>query len=283
MPELREPHALAILRPWIDVGSVGSMMLEALENHFHAKPLAKLVKPGNFFDFTRYRPIVRLVGGQREVEVPNSFINHARQSESNGNDFLTCHLLEPHMLGEDYVDSVLKVLKKLAVKRYCLIGSMYDVVPHTRPLIVSGSASASLEEKLRKLGVQPINYEGPTTIAILISQLAQRYDIEVLTLVVHLPQYVRLERDYAGTLRIMEVLSSLYHFPFSLEEFRNKADRQNEEMNQTMERESQFRQVVQQLEMYYDARVGEVKKEQPKLSPEIEEFLREVTRRFEQG
>ena len=282
LPELREPHALAILRPWIDVGSVGSMTVAVLENHFHAKPLAKLVKPGNFFDFTRYRPIVRLVEGQREVEIPNSFINHARPSEPGGNDFLIFHLLEPHMLGEDYVDSVLKVLQKLAIKRYCLIGSMYDVVPHTRPLIVSGSATGPVEGELRKLDVRPINYEGPTTIAILISQLAPRYNIEVMTLIVHLPQYVRLERDYAGTLRLMEVLCSLYHFPFALEELRNKAEKQSEEMNRAMERESQLREVVQQLEIHYDARVSEAEKEQPKLSPEIEEFLREVTRRFEQ-
>ena len=281
LPELHEPHALAILRPWIDVGSVGSMTATLLENHLHAKPLGELIKPGNFFDFTRYRPVIHLVKGQRQVEIPNTFINYARQSD--GDDFLLFHLLEPHMLGEVYADSVLKVLQKLAVKRYCLIGGMYDVVPHTRPLIVTGSATGSVEGELRKLGVQPSDYEGPTTIAILISQQAPKHNIEVMSLIVHLPQYVRLEKDYAGALRLTELLCSLYHFPFSLEELRDKAEKQNEETSLAMDREPQLKQAIQQLETYYDARVTKAEKEQPKLSPEVENFLREVTRRFGQS
>ncbi len=58
VPELREPHALTMLRPWVDVGSVGSLVLLWLESLFQAKDLARLVRPGNFFDFTRYRPII---------------------------------------------------------------------------------------------------------------------------------------------------------------------------------------------------------------------------------
>lgn len=278
LPELREPHALAILIPWIDVGGVGSMTVTLLEKHFHAKPLGKLIKPGNFFDFTRYRPVIRSVKGRRKVEIPNSFINHVRLPD--GNDLLLFHLLEPHMQGEIYADSVLKILRKLGVKRYCLLGSMYDAVPHTRPLIVSGRGASSVEGELHKLGVQPSDYEGPTTIAILISQQAPRYGIEVMSLVVHLPQYVSLEKDYGGVLRLMELLGSLYHFSFDLEEVRRKAAKQNEELNLAMDREPQLKRVVQQLEAYYDAQAAKVEEEQPKLSPEVEEFLHEVTKRF---
>jgi len=265
LPELHEPHALAILIPWIDVGGVGSMTVTLLEKHLHAKPLGKLIKPGNFFDFTRYRPVIRSVKGRRKVEIPNSFINHVRLP--GGNDLLLLHLLEPHMQGEVYADSVLKVLRKLGVKRYCLLGGMYDAVPHTRPLIVSGRAASSVEGELHKLGVQPSDYEGPTTITILISQQAPRYDIEVMSLIVHLPQYVSLEKDYGGVLRLMELLCSLYHFSFGLEEVRRKAAKQNEELNLAMDREPQLKRAVQQLEAYYDARATKVEEGQPKLSP----------------
>jgi len=44
------------------------------------------------------------------------------------------------MLGELYVNSVLQLLKAFKVKRYCLLGSMYDMVPHTKKLLVSGGA-----------------------------------------------------------------------------------------------------------------------------------------------
>jgi hypothetical protein len=36
------------------------------------KELAKLAKPGNFFDFTRYRPILYYEEGIRQVKIPNT-------------------------------------------------------------------------------------------------------------------------------------------------------------------------------------------------------------------
>ena len=281
LPDLGEPHALAVLRPWVDVGNVGSMTIQLLESYLHAEPLGKLAKPGDFFDFTRYRPVIHLVEGKRKVEIPNSFINYGRRSGDN--DFVLFQLLEPHMQGEVYAESVLKVLRKLEVRRYCLLGGMYDAVPHTRPLIISGSAVGPVEKELRRRGVHSSNYEGPTTIAILVSQQAPKYNIEVMSLIVHLPQYVRLEKDYAGVLCLMELLCSLYHLPIELEELRHKAEKQNEEMNLAMDKEPHLKQAIQQLERYYEARGNKVEEEPPKLSPEVEKFLREATRRFGQS
>ena len=36
-PELRDPHLLVVLKPWIDVGSVGTLALETLERHLGAE------------------------------------------------------------------------------------------------------------------------------------------------------------------------------------------------------------------------------------------------------
>ncbi len=65
IPELREPHVFATLRPWIDVNNVGTLTLNGLEAQFGAKELAKLARPGNFFDFTRYRPTLYCEEGVR--------------------------------------------------------------------------------------------------------------------------------------------------------------------------------------------------------------------------
>ena len=56
VPELKDPHAFAMIRPWVDVGSVGTLTLSRLERFLGSKELGKLARPGNFFDFTRYRP-----------------------------------------------------------------------------------------------------------------------------------------------------------------------------------------------------------------------------------
>ncbi len=131
LPELKEPHALVRLQPWVDVGSVGTLTLSWLEKCFEAKELARLARPGNFFDFTRYRPTSYFRGGRRHLIIPNSHITYGKRE--TGNDFLFFHLLEPHSHGEVYVESVLRLLARFGVKRYCLLGSMYDYVPHTKP------------------------------------------------------------------------------------------------------------------------------------------------------
>ena len=282
LPELKEPHALATLRPWVDVGNVGTLTLSWLEAQTQADQLAKLARPGNFFDFTRYRPTLYRRGGDPQVVIPNTYINYSKKSD--GNDFLFIHLLEPHMHGEDYIDSVVELMAKFGVKRYCLLGSMYDFVPHTRPLLVTGGASGKqAEQELSRAGIESSSYEGPTTIAYLISQQAPEVGIESMGLIVHLPQYTQPDEDYMGTARIMQILSSIYNIPVN-EATVKKATQQLEQIKTAVERNPEVKAVVEQLEAHYDVRLESKEDKKPShLSPEVERFLREMERRFRQG
>jgi hypothetical protein len=284
IPELREPHALAIVKPWVDVGNAGTLTLSYLESYMNAQALGQIARPGNFFDFTRYRPTLYSKEGRREVHVPNSSINYAKGKE--GHDYIFLHLLEPHMLAEAYVDSVFRLLKSFGVKRYCLIGSMYDMVPHTRPLLVTGTGSnLKLQNELEVANVISSDYEGPTTIAYLISQLALQIGMETLTLIVHLPQYLVMENDYRGKKRLMEVLSVLYDFPLAKDDAakaREQQDQVSDLAEKFIQQEPNYRLILSQVEAYYDSRVGQSLKE-TKLSPEVEKFLRDLGRRFGQG
>ena len=280
LADLKEPHAIAMLRPWIDVGSVGSLVISHLEAYLDAKELGRLAKPGNFFDFTRYRPVIHLKEGQRQVVVPNTVVTFAKRE--TGNDFVFLHLLEPHMLGEVYVNSVLVLLEKLGVKRYCLLGSMYDYVPHTRPLMVTGRASEeTVDEQLRKAGVRSSDYQGPTTITYLIGQKAIELGIEIMSMIVHVPQYTQLDDDYMGQVRLMEVLCPLYGLPMGQSDI-NRAEQQRRRIDTAMETSPEVREIVTQLEAHYDARVVSPEKEEEisRLSPEVDRFLREMERRF---
>jgi predicted ATP-grasp superfamily ATP-dependent carboligase len=275
IPELKEPHVLATLRPWIDVNNVGSLTLDGLEAQFGAKELAKLAKPGNFFDFTRYRPILYLEGGTRQVKIPNTMLSYARRD--TGNALLFLRMLEPHSMAEDYVDSVLELLKACHVKRYSLLGSMYDAVPHTKPLLVSGRASGkAAEQDLKKAGVQSSNYQGPTTITSLITQKAPELGIETMTFIVSLPQYVNTEEDYLGKVRLLEILNLLYDIPIDKKDF-EKAARQRSLINQRVETTPELKKVLPQLEAIYGVRIAKKEGERvPGLSPEMEEIFWET-------
>ena len=288
VPELRDPHAFAMVRPWVDVGSVGTLTLNRLERFLGSKELGKLERPGSFFDFTRYRPTIKLVKGVREVKVPNSIVRYAKTE--NGPDYLFLHLLEPHSNGEDYTDSILEVVKHFGIKRYCRVGAMYDAVPHTRPLLITGSlGSVPQIKEVPHLKLRGSNYQGPTTIMNLLSEGIEKAEIETINFMVHLPQYVQLEEDYTGASRMIEALSSVYSdIPADLAPVR-RGQRQYRELNATVERNSELKDLIQQMEAYYDAQLDseETSSEDAPavatLSPEIERFLSELGERLEPG
>ena len=81
----------------------------------------------------------------------------------------------------------------------------------------------------------------------------------------------------------MELLCGLYHLPLDLVELRRAAEKQIKELDKAVENEPELKPLIQQLESYYDSRTGKAQKEATKLSPEIEQFLRDVTKRFGQN
>jgi hypothetical protein len=274
LPELKAPHVLAVLRPWIDVGSVGSLSLRRIERHLGAKEVGRLVRPGRYYDFTRYRPKSVLRQGKREYTIPTTSVKVAVRE--NGPDLITLHLLEPHAYGEDFTDSVIEMLEKLGVKRYSMIGAMYDMVPHTRPLLVSGgTVDATNEEEYRMVEVRPSDYEGPTTITQLIFQHAESVKMETRIFVVHLPQYFQVEEDFTGTARLTGILCRIYGLPSRLED-RERGVQQYESLQNVVSDTSEVSRLLSRLEERYDRENSEasVGKDpiQP-LSPQIEEFL----------
>ena len=271
LPELKAPYVFANLRPWVDVNKVGTLVLKELETQFEAKGLAKFAKPGHFFDFTRYRPTLYLEQGVRRVSIPNVRLRYAKREE---NDFLFLHLLEPHAFSEAYIDSVLKIFKTFKVKKYIVLGSMYDMVPHTRPLILhGGGVGREAERDLKKAGVSPSRYQGPTSITTLISHQAPEFGVETVRFTVSLPQYVVVEEDYMGKVRLMETLNLLYNIPMNEDDL-EKAREQRGLISQKVERSPELKQILPQLESMYDVRVKSGGRgETPEISTDIEEML----------
>ena len=210
------------------------------------------------------------------MSIPNTTIRYAKREGQN--DLLLLRLLEPHAHAEFYISSVLKLLKTFKVKKYILLGSMYDMVPHTRPLLVSGYGMGEKAlQDVRKAGILPITYHGPSSIANLITKEAAESGIEVIVLIVSLPQYMVLDEDYLGKLRLMEVLNTLYNIPVAKEDF-EKALEQRDRINERLESSPEVKILLPQLENVYDARTKAMEKEGvPSLTPEMEELFWKIT------
>ena len=271
LPMLKDPHVLAVVRPWIDVGNVGTLTMRRLERHLESKEIGRLVKPGRYYDFTRYRPKSVLKQGVREYSIPSTTISAAVRE--HGPDLITLHMLEPHLYGEDYTDSLIELLKYLGVKRYSMIGAMYDMVPHTRQLLVSGGILDSHNEAEYKLvGVRPSDYEGPTTITYLVSNALDAADIETRIFVVHLPQYFQVEEDFTGTARLMTIMCTLYGLPIRLADS-ERGRQQYASLQNIVTDTSEVAGLLERLEERYDRGNNPDSEPTSDLSPMVEEFL----------
>jgi len=277
VPPLREPHALAMVRPWTDAGSVSALALLELEHRYGARQLAALARPGSFYDFTRYRPTVYIREGRRELAVPNTVISLV--SPPKGPDLVVIKMLEPHMQAETYVDSILLLLERLGVKRYVWLGSMYDSVPHTRPLLVSGGAvGEGAEEEMRRLGIMATDYQGPSTMTFQVIQQAPLRGIEAMWCIVHLPRYVQVQEDYIGKLRLMDLLGRLYGIEIDESDI-DRAREQTDRIEKALQESPDLAAVLPHLEAWYAARLDAQDRSASPLPADVEKFLRELNGR----
>ncbi len=280
LPAMSDARLLIALQPWIDIGSVGTMALTFLKQAWDGKQIGKLARPGQFYDFSRYRPMLFRREGERHVVVPNTYLHHAR--DPHGHDWLFLHALEPHSLGEDYVDGLFALLKHFDVRDYTMVGSMYAPVPHTRPPVVSGGSSSEvLRDRLQRLGARESNYEGPTTILATLPPMAQEASIPAATIILQLPAYAQVERDYRGLLHLLELLSGFYGWELDLDSLRQEADRQRTAMDETAAENIQLKAMVEELERVYDAQTSPGAEEDgAELAPGLETFLKDIESRL---
>tara|TARA_B110000438_G_scaffold58156_1_gene58186 strand:- start:3 stop:857 length:855 start_codon:yes stop_codon:yes gene_type:complete len=266
----KNSHFISILRPWINVGNVGHNAISRLVKIFNLEEIGKLKKPSKYYDMTRYRPEILEEDGERKVRVPNTVI-FGNRIPSERNIFLL-YMLEPHNYAEDYNDAFIDLIKKLNGQRYTSIGGMFDSVPHTRPLPVTGSYKgwippSPLDQTLKRKS----NYVGPTSMTSQLSQiLSKEFSIETLSLMVHIPLYIKLEDDFLATSRLLETLSKIYNFPIDLPE-REKGEKQYKEIHKNLEGNSQVADLIKQFEAN-----EELNNDELGLSPKIEDFLKDL-------
>ena len=299
VPSMKDTCAIGMLRPWIDVGRVGTISLTKLEQYLGASELGRLAKPGRFFDFTRYRPRMRIVNGERVFTKPNTIVNYARD-ENTDRDYVFIHMREPHNFGEDYTDSIMELFQYCNVTEYCRVGGMYDSVPHTRPILVTGAMQEE-QEKMAGAFLNPrrSTYQGPTSIINQVNEDLSQLDIPNTTLMAHLPQYVQLDEDHLGASRLLEVLCSVYGFPMDIAD-KIKGEQQYRDIDSAVDLQSDVGALVKQLETYYDRVLsrpsdnesnpdrdqdqgGVETGQRINLSRNIEDFLDQMGERFEQN
>lgn len=282
VPQLEQPRALAMLKPWIDVGRVGTLTLAKIEQSLEAKELGRLDRPGTFFDFTRYRPRIKITDGIRTLNTPNSEIKYGHDDESD-RDYIFLHLREPHAMSEEYTDSIMAVVEYFGISEYYRVGGMYDTVPHSRPLLVTGTLTPQKTELVRDLiSTGSPSYQGPTSIVNMVAESLEQSNIDCSSLMVHLPQYAQLQEDHMGTATLLRILCTLCGLPETLSDS-TRGSQQYQEISRAVNLNPELQKLIGQFEAYHDSLLNghETSTTDFNFSPEVEQFLQSVSERLD--
>jgi hypothetical protein len=274
---LRNPHCIATLAPWINVGNVGKNVVRRLSEMYSMVHIGNLLNPSNFYDFTRYRPEIFIKTGLKSTKIPNTNVSLIK--DFHDRDLVIIEILEPHALAEKFNDSLLMLFEQLKIERYILLGSMYDSVPHTRPLTVTGSSKGWDESFPDDVKISESSYVGPTSLISRIGERVQReLKIETLSLIVHLPLYLKIDDDYFGASKLLSVLSSLYGFSNNLPEL-GMGEKQYSQVDSAISANPSLKSMIKKFEENYDKSNVDTEIKPADLSPDIEQFLKDVARK----
>ena len=274
IPALKRPRILASLKPWFDAGAVGTLCLDKTETFLDAKPLAALARPGRFYDFTRYRPAYHQRQNQLEFLIPNaSFYYSIREEEQ---DLIFLHVREPNLRGEELIESILEVFKYFEVSQYTVIGGMYDLVPHTRPLLLSHwDDQLDGEDAVPSISALYQAEERPASILELVTRYAAASGVATKTVAVHLPGYLEIPKNWIGVARLQEFICEDYGLPTSWPDHR-QAEELYRNSETYLEKVPDVPQLIRQLEEVYDNWQQSTKGSCLPLYPAVEQFLREL-------
>jgi proteasome assembly chaperone (PAC2) family protein len=186
-PSLRDPIIVCAFKGWNDAGEAASAAVQFLCEAFDAEPIAA-IDPEDYYDFTAVRPTVRLIEGRsRAIDWPeNSF--HAARVPSADRDLIMLRGVEPSLRWKAFCADIDHVADRTGAKMIVTLGALLADVPHSRPVGITGLASA--DGLVERLGFDRTNYEGPTGIVGVLHATSANQGMESVSLWAPVPHYV---------------------------------------------------------------------------------------------
>ena len=281
-PPSNIPTMVTALSGWIDAGEAATGAMRFLVRQLAATPLAA-IDPEDFVDFTQVRPVVRLTAaGERTIRWPrNAF--WLWQPEG-GAGLLLFRGLEPQRRWRTYATLLLDIAARCGVQRIVSLGAVLAAVPHTRPPRVTGSSpDHAWQARLEACGMltRRSRYEGPTGIATIIMDAAQRRGMTSCNVRGQAPHYLQRATNPAVSRALLTAVSRLLDLELDLSPFEAAVRAFRTQCNQAVAQDAAVQAYVRQLEQDYDATGDETPRlrredafNPEQLMQELEDFLR---------
>src|SRR3954452_20298008 len=248
-PSLREPIIVSAFKGWNDAGEAASAAVQFLCEAFDAEPLAT-IDPEDYYDFTAVRPTVRLVEGRsRAIDWPeNSF--SADRVPSADPDLIMLRGVEPSLRWKTFCSSVMDVAEATGAKMMVTLGALLADVPHSRPVGITGLASA--EGLVERLGFERTNYEGPTGIVGVLHATCADAGMESVSLWAPVPHYVAATHNPKAALALVRGFEGIAGTAIDATQLEGASEDYDRQVTAAVAREPDVKAFVERLEEMAD-------------------------------
>lgn len=273
-PQLRDPILIAAFAGWNDASEVATFAAHYLIEQWSVRKLAE-VDPEEFYVFSETRPEVRIPGRfQRHIEWPaNEFFYHA--DHENERDVVVLIGVEPDLKWRTFTDMLTGFCRQQGITTVVTLGSMVANVPHTAPVSLNGTASpAGFAKRLRKAGVQPSRYSGPTGILSVINAACARRRVATASIWGAVPEYLSATPNPKVALAMLARLRDLLDLEIDLTSLELLEAQFERQVAEILAEDPELFAYVRRLEEQHQAE--EAPQAGPEPLPNTEDVIREL-------
>jgi proteasome assembly chaperone (PAC2) family protein len=242
-PTLSDASMVVAFEGWNDAGEAATTAVRYVTEAIHAVPLAE-IDGEDFLDLTVRRPLVRWrPDGAREIEWPRTLFHYG--SPDTSRELVLGLGIEPHLRWRRYCELIAGLVERLGIRRVVLLGAYVADVVYSRPVNVTGFASA--DRLLDEIGVAPTSYEGPTGIIGVLADRLGGEGVEIVSLWAGLPHYITATPNPRGALALVQKLTLALDIKLDEQPLRREAARFEEKISSIVAADPELSEYVRQL------------------------------------
>lgn len=271
-PACHQPVMLIALESFVDAGNVRASVAETLREQLDFQIVADF-DMDLLIDHRSHRPILTINDGvMTNLEWPSIQLLHA--IDQLGNHVLLLDGPEPDLVWHQFINEVMTLATKFAVRSIIGIGSFPGPVPHTRPTEVATTTTDS--SLARPVAYLPDELEVPSSIHAAIEWSAQDYGIPALGLWAPVPQYAGVQPYPSAAAALLRRISELTDITVDLSELDEAGERAVRRIDAAVAANPQHKQIVDALEKHIESMEASRADDLPSgddLAAELQRFL----------
>ncbi|WP_124055010.1 PAC2 family protein [Arcanobacterium ihumii] len=248
-PDLCVPYlVMNLIDPLVDAGDI-SQAIDATIADLDAVKIATF-DSDLIYDYRAQRPIVSYLDGQlNDLAYPEMKLNLV--TDIAGNNFLYLCGQEPDFRWRTLTNDIIGIVEKFGVEQVITYAAMPATVPHTRPADMLIRTTKPREESAYVQG----HAEHFSALADFFEYFAGKKGISVTNVRVRVPFYMArgMHPFVSGALAAVKMTASLGGPKLPLGDLEQLEDRQAEEIASIQIEGAEFEELLEKLEMEYDA------------------------------